>query len=315
MNHILIGSTLVIKSSQTFMTIQTISSASFFSIHDDVIKWKHFPRNWSFVRGIHRSPVNSPHKGQWRGALFFFICVWINDWVNNREAGDLRRYRAHYDVIVMYLRPQIRQTPTHDFKTRIITSSFSFEETIPESVTLIINDFLSKFNSDHDGPSMNLIKSIKEDLSRPLFLIINPSSCIRIFHVRLKVAKITLQFKKGDESIVDNTQHMMTSSNGNIFRVTGPLCGEFTGPRWIPTQRPVTRSFDAFFDLRRNKSLSKQSWGWWSETPSSSLWRHRNAVSVLPGIVENIKKMPLFNLMIISAETYCYIVANTIPLT
>ena len=70
-------------------------------LHDDVIKWKHFPRNWPFVRGIHRSPVNSPHKGQWRGALMFtLICVWINDWVNNREAGDLRRYRAHCDVIV-----------------------------------------------------------------------------------------------------------------------------------------------------------------------------------------------------------------------
>ena len=69
--------------------------------HDDVIKWKHFPRNWPFVWGIHRSPVNSPHKGQWRGALIFsLICVWINDWVNNREAGDFRRYRAHYDVIV-----------------------------------------------------------------------------------------------------------------------------------------------------------------------------------------------------------------------
>ena len=70
--------------------------------HDDVIKWKHFPRNWPFVRGIHRGPVNSPHKGQWRGALMFsFICVWINNWVNNREADDLRRYSAHYDVIVM----------------------------------------------------------------------------------------------------------------------------------------------------------------------------------------------------------------------
>ena len=70
--------------------------------HDDVIKWKHFPRDWPFVWGIHWSPVNSPHKGQWRGALMFsLICVWINDWVNNREAGDLRRYRAHYDVIVM----------------------------------------------------------------------------------------------------------------------------------------------------------------------------------------------------------------------
>ena len=70
--------------------------------HDDVIKWEHFPRNWPFVRGIHRSPVNSPHKGQWRGAFMFsLICVWINGWVNNRKAGDLIRYRAHYDVIVM----------------------------------------------------------------------------------------------------------------------------------------------------------------------------------------------------------------------
>ena len=70
---------------------------------------------------------------------------------------------------------------------------------------------------------------------------------------------------------------MMTSSNGNIFRVTGPLCGEFTGPGEFPAQRPVTRSFDVFFDLRLNKRLSKQPWGWWFETPAWSLWRHRNA--------------------------------------
>ena len=70
--------------------------------HDDVIKWKHFPRYWPFVRGIHRSPVNSPHKGQWRGALMFTLfCVWINGCVSNREAGDLRCYRAHFDVTVM----------------------------------------------------------------------------------------------------------------------------------------------------------------------------------------------------------------------
>ena len=71
-------------------------------IHDDVIKWKHIPRYWPFVWGIHRSPVNSPHKGQIRGALTFsLICAWINGWVNNREADDLRRHCAHYDVIVM----------------------------------------------------------------------------------------------------------------------------------------------------------------------------------------------------------------------
>ena len=73
------------------------------SLHnDDVIKWKHFPRYWPFVQGIHRSPVNFPHKGQWRGALMFsLICVWINAWVNNCEAGNLRRHLAHDDVIVM----------------------------------------------------------------------------------------------------------------------------------------------------------------------------------------------------------------------
>ena len=53
-----------------------------------------------------------------------------------------------------------------------------------------------------------------------------------------------------------------------------PVHGEF------PAQRPVTRSFDVFFDLRLNKRFSKQTWGWWSETPSSSLWRHRNAIRI-----------------------------------
>ena len=70
--------------------------------HDDVIKCKHFPHYWPFVQGIHRSPVNSPHKGQWRGALMFsLMCTRINGWVNNGEAGDLRHHRAHYDVTSM----------------------------------------------------------------------------------------------------------------------------------------------------------------------------------------------------------------------
>ena len=70
--------------------------------HDNVIKWKYLPRYWPFVRVIHRSLVNYPHKGQWRGALMFSsICVWITGWVNNRVVGELRRYRAHSDVIVM----------------------------------------------------------------------------------------------------------------------------------------------------------------------------------------------------------------------
>ena len=80
--------------------------ASAIHLHDDVIQWKHFPRYWPFVRGIHRSPVNSPHKGQWRRALMFsLICACNNVWVNNDKAGDLRRYRSHYGVTVMRSRP------------------------------------------------------------------------------------------------------------------------------------------------------------------------------------------------------------------
>ena len=76
---------------------------SYVLAHDDVIKWKHFPRHWPFVREIYRWPVNSPHKGQWQGPLMFsLVCAWIKGWVNTREAVDLRRYRAHYDVTVMF---------------------------------------------------------------------------------------------------------------------------------------------------------------------------------------------------------------------
>ena len=132
-----------------------------FSYHDDVIKWKHFPRYWPFVWGIHWPPLRSPsdvtlmevsqhaldslyirsiwllyivmffvnliwylylfwlnkhclslslslnsaHKGQRRGALMFsLICAWINAWVNNSKAGDLRRDIAHYDVTIMMVK-------------------------------------------------------------------------------------------------------------------------------------------------------------------------------------------------------------------
>ena len=83
--------------------------------------WRHQMETfyWPFVRGIHRSPVNSPHKGQWRGALLFsLICARINGWVNNGEAGDLRRHRAHCGFIVMY------HTELHQIKIRPFTSSY-----------------------------------------------------------------------------------------------------------------------------------------------------------------------------------------------
>ena len=67
----------------------------------DVIKWKHLPRYWTFVRGIHRSPVNFHTKASDVEIWYFLWSAWINNWVNNREAGDLIHHRAHYDIIVM----------------------------------------------------------------------------------------------------------------------------------------------------------------------------------------------------------------------
>ena len=76
---------------------KTVGEINIIYGHDDVIKWKHFPCYWPCVRGIHRSPVNSPHKGQWRRvSMFALICAWVN----NGKAGALRRHRAHYDFTV-----------------------------------------------------------------------------------------------------------------------------------------------------------------------------------------------------------------------
>ena len=82
--------------------IYTVVACAWLQNHDDVIKWKHFPRYWPCGRGIHQAPVNSPHIGQWCGALMFsFTCARRNGLVNNREPGDLRSHSAHYDVTVM----------------------------------------------------------------------------------------------------------------------------------------------------------------------------------------------------------------------
>ena len=82
-------------------------------VHDDVIKWKHFPRYWPSVRGFRRSSVNSPAQ---RPVMFFFICAWINDWVNNREAG--------WDAIVSIV---TSLSCTHEFaRQRYISSCCDF---------------------------------------------------------------------------------------------------------------------------------------------------------------------------------------------
>ena len=279
---LLLWNTVWLSSSWRFHEILGITWNAFgvkcFShYHDDVIKWKHFPRYWPFVRGIHRGPVNSPHKGQWRGALMFsFICVWINGWVNNRKAGDLRRYRAHYDVIVM-----INVMHLHQIATLLLTSIFllHFPEFRGIEYNCVYFDYpvVIEIYENHsfeggvwctweetgDIPFKRRVADIKWYLR----------NCCPCTHSRQTVSNrhiLNNTFWHIDmrEPIFRFPNLMMTSSNGNIFHVTGHLCGEFTGPRWIPAQRPVTRDFDVFFVLRPNKLLSKQSWGWCFETPS-----------------------------------------------
>ena len=169
----------------------------------------------TFVWGIHRSPRNSPHEGQWRGALMFSLfCAWINISVNNREAGDLRPHRAHYDVIVMQ---EIKPCPVHSHpnqKQAIITKN-------PHQLT-------------HTAPWV--------------------------------VSDINLSFPYAWWRYQMETYSALRAICGG----NSPVTGEF------PARRPVTRSFDVFFDLRPIKRLNEQSRCWWFETPSHLLWRHYN---------------------------------------
>ena len=94
-----IGRQLAIQLQFIEMTIEgdiSNSSSHQHQFHDDIIKWKHFPRLWPFVRGIHRSVTQ-------RFYVFFFICAWTNGCANNRGASDLRRHHAHHDVAVILL--------------------------------------------------------------------------------------------------------------------------------------------------------------------------------------------------------------------
>ena len=166
----------------------------FILIHDDVIKWKHFPRYWPFVWRIHRSPVNSPHKGQWPGALMFsLICDRKNGWVSNNEAGDLRRHQAHCDVIVISVRHQ----------------------------------------SDLATTDVLLYQSV-------LCMYRHYRGCFR------------------NQQLLDDSQYWWWCHDMEIFSALLALC-ERNPPvtRWFPSQRPATRSFDVFFDVRLYMRLNK----------------------------------------------------------
>ena len=170
------------------------------------MKWKHLPRHWPFIRGIHPWPVDSSHcKGQWRRPLIFsLICVWTNGWVNNRDAGDLRRRCAHYDVTVMFVMWML-------VSPHVLLCSILARGCLPSKGNCIA---VSIEKSDRGRCEM--LDSVSRD---------------------------TVE-KMGWETYGKTTWGtdiyctcMMTSSNGNIFHVTDPLWGESAGHPCVPPTR------------------------------------------------------------------------------
>ena len=100
-----------------------------------------------------------------------------------------------------------------------------------------------------------------------------------------------------------------TSSYRNTFRVTGPLCGDFTSHRELPSQRPLMRNFDVFFDLCLNKRLCKQSGCRWSETPPCSLWRICNDTGKT-GIFKYECRIKILLYYAICINAYCIITVS-----
>ena len=222
-----------------------------------------FPLYWPFVWGIHRPPVNSPHKGQWRGALVFsLICAWIKGWVNNGETGDLRRHRSHYDVIVMSSK---------------LFAAVLWNSSMGKHKNVVLNHlFMMKYLY-----TRHIISGIwvyKTSPICPLHVAVNSI----LLHLLLHSSTIAgrWHFKRALDPCKLVNQIYTTPLHGDVIKWKHFPCywpfvrGIHRSPVNLPAQRPVTRSFDVFFDLRLNKRLSKQSWGWWFETPSRPLWRH-----------------------------------------
>ena len=171
----------------------------------------------AFVRGIHRSPVNSPHRWPVTRKMSSFddVIVWL----------------AIFWVMAML-------APDPALSRKLILWRVFF----------LIHG--------------NAMRTISE----------------KLYSLHGYKLALTLQDPQHNHTVVsqETNLYMMTSSNGNIFRVTGHLCGEFTGPQWIPHTKASDAELLCYFDLHPNKRLSKQLWGWWFETQSRPLWRHRN---------------------------------------
>ena len=192
---------------------------------DDVIEWKHFPRYWPPVRGIHRSP----HKGKWRGALMISLnCAWTNNYANNRDSGDLTRHRPHYDVTVMWCPGSSRR--------QFISNQGSANQWIIQVLYAV------------DICAAKLVVPlwfVFKGLNLRCFAIIAPHYCPFAWGIHLDwfaSFENPLQWRhnerdgiKSQASRVFTQWFVQGQIKENIKALRHwPLWGEFTGDRWIP---------------------------------------------------------------------------------
>ena len=225
-------------------------------IHDDV------NGNIFSVTGPLCVEFTSPGEfpAQWRGALMMFslICARINDWVNNREAGDLRRHHGHYDVYVMYWFTLLSLKTLQWRHMSII--AFQMTGSLTAQQVVVADKLMSsyQYRTSHYKDGTMLWPSDLYNQGFP-----------NIWKDGLYI-ETELRASSPWRHQMETFSMLLAICVGN-----SPVTGE------LAVQRPATRSFDVFFDLRLNKWLSKQSWRWWFETPSPSLWCHCNATPVV----------------------------------
>ena len=249
------------------------------------------------VRGIHRGPVNSPHKWPVRRKMCPFDDV-IMRWKLCRDTAIVRQENEFENIVCKMAAILFRyqyfnslvNTLTHyrwhKFRSSEIHNSSSCRKNLFRN-----NFFLSELLLWWWCVALLVFQTASFSI-----LLVNMDIFFVIFHIRWKRHKAHASNKEilAKDQLVKCTHiwygvgicctwglvcHMMTSSNGNIFGVTDHLCGEFTGHRWISRIKASDAELWCFLWSVQEQTVDKQSWSWWFETPSRSLWRQCNGSS------------------------------------
>ena len=208
--------------------------------HDDVIKWKHFPCYWPLVRGIHRSLVNSPHKGEWRGALMLSLICALNKRLSKQWWGWwFETHRTHYDVTVIHVLFLLWKTTSLDRPHISVVSIYSFHSIILQSSHHVVPPSCS-FVFWGSWMSLHYVST-----SVLLWL---PWWTVRI-RIRGTVPAATAQWRF---SLIEPSTRLVWSWWRHQMETFSALLATCAGngsvPGEVPAQRPVTWSFDVFFD-------------------------------------------------------------------